>query len=166
MKNKKIWIIIVIAIVVLIMVNAAWLLWLRANLQEGLEEICVFANIDEIKLSSDITIKETNPKADAYIDGLEVVDSYCKKLLYHGKQVSLYAYVFAEERGAREYFQRYTGRGLTDNPKYNHSSSFGIFSSDFIVCHGKCLYRLYSTNCGALVDVLKIIRSNFSIVIC
>ena len=165
MKNKKAGMIIFLAIVFWITVSAVVLFWQRAKLQEITGEIRVFQSIDEVQLSSGTTIKE-EIKTDAYLDGLEVSESYCKKLLYKGKQVSLYAYVFAEESDAREYFQKFTGKN-TKNAIYNFSWTSGLFSaSNFIAYNGNCLYRLYSKNNSALTDVLKSLSSNFSIVIC
>ena len=167
MKGKKAGVIAIVgSLAVWLTIGVVAFVLQNARMKECVETIRIFESVDEIILSPEITIKEPEIKTDAYLDGLEISESYCKELLYKGKKVFLYAYVFAEESDAQEYFQKYKGYTGELPPQINHTASFGIFSSDFIVCHGNCLYRLYSTDGSALVGVLKIIRSNFPIVIC
>lgn len=122
----------------------------------------MFASIEEFQKLDQYATEAFSIEKDKVLSGIIPESYYIKSILFDGDLYTVYAYVFSEPKDALTYFNNFTGKKSESARDYSMSTNY-LFSSDYIVQNGNCVYRIEGGNYKDFVKAVNYINETFEI---
>ncbi len=100
----------------------------------------MFTTIEELAKLELYVVGDAAP-ISAEPNDAEVEAHYCKVVEFDGEKYSVYAYIFTEERTARNFFFEITGKETNRDWNFSMSSNF-LFRTRYIIYNGRNLFMV------------------------
>lgn len=145
MKKQKIYGIIAVVIFLSVTLLPLFVSVIREKIEypDG-RSFCIFSDISDCEKFEEYdgveVKKHDTPKKDKYLKDLKYERFYAGEISSRDFEFDIFAYEFCDEESAKKYYDNVTGVDTERNSTY--LSSWGTFSGELVVIHGKNAYIL------------------------